>query len=291
MFAPPSARLRRTPDVPYRAAMLARNAFCFILLVLSVACATAPPATAPVATGGNSIVAAALDEPGAGTPNITTEEMEAAIASGTVLVLDTRPHLEWAISHIPGALNVSPKPGTSMSLYISDVAEIERLARGDKQKSLIVYCNGPFCGKARRVADELLEAGFTSVRRYQLGAPVWRALGKLMVIEPEAVPYVLRDSTAFLIDAREAAAFARGSVAQAKNIPQAIISGGKDSPEIKAAKDDGRLPMHDHNTRIVVFGRDGAQARALAESITREAFHNVAYFDGTFEEFARAARQ
>ena len=49
---------------------------------------------------------------------------------------------------------------------------------------------------------------------------------------------------------------------------------------MRKAKDDGRLPMEDHNTRIVVFGRDAAQARALAEAIAREAFHNVAYFPG-----------
>jgi len=53
--------------------------------------------------------------------------------------------------------------------------------------------------------------------------------------------------------------------------------------EVKAAKDDGRLPMEDHNTRIIVFGQDGAQAKAVAEAITQEAFHNVAYFGGTFE--------
>jgi rhodanese-related sulfurtransferase len=52
---------------------------------------------------------------------------------------------------------------------------------------------------------------------------------------------------------------------------------------VKAAKDDGRLPMEDHNTRIVVFGREGAQAKAVAEAIVQEAFHNVAYFGGTFE--------
>jgi len=51
---------------------------------------------------------------------------------------------------------------------------------------------------------------------------------------------------------------------------------------VKAAKDDGRLPMEDHNTRIVVFGKDSAQAQAVAEAIAREAFHNVTYFVGTY---------
>jgi hypothetical protein len=46
------------------------------------------------------------------------------------------------------------------------------------------------------------------------------------------------------------------------------------------AKDDGRLPMTDHNTRIFVVGDNGAQARAVAEGIVHEAFHNVSFFDG-----------
>jgi hypothetical protein len=59
--------------------------------------------------------------------------------------------------------------------------------------------------------------------------------------------------------------------------------------EVKKAKDDGRLPMEDHNTRIIVFGRDGAQAKAVAEVIMREAFHNVSYFVGPLERLRMAA--
>ena len=49
------------------------------------------------------------------------------------------------------------------------------------------------------------------------------------------------------------------------------------------------LPMQDHNTRIIVIGRTGGDARFVAQAIAHEAFHNVAYFPGTFEE-ARAVR-
>jgi hypothetical protein len=63
---------------------------------------------------------------------------------------------------------------------------------------------------------------------------------------------------------------------------------GKDVGEVKRAKDDGRLPMEDHNTRIIVVGGDAAQARYVAQAIAREAFHNVSYFPGTLDE-ARAA--
>jgi rhodanese-related sulfurtransferase len=238
-----------------------------------------------------SVFAATLPEAGVATPNISTEEMERLILEARATVLDTRPRLEWAISHIPTAINVAPKPGTPMSLYVSDVAEIDRLVGGDKLKPLVLYCNGPFCGKSKRLSEELIASGYTDVRRYQLGAPVWRALGKLMVIESEGVRYVHKgDRTAVFIDARDAAQFAATSLPGARNIPRALVLPGKDVGEIKAAKDDGRLPMNDHNTRIIVFGRDRDQARHVAEAITREAFHNVSFFNGSYEDFERAAR-
>ncbi len=59
---------------------------------------------------------------------------------------------------------------------------------------------------------------------------------------------------------------------------------------MKAAKDDGRLPMSDHNTRIVVFGSDAAQAKAVAQAIALEAFHNVTYFEGGFDSLQATLR-
>lgn len=225
------------------------------------------------------------------TPEISTDELKSILAKGKALILDTRPHLEWAISHIPGALNVAPKPGMSMSLYTSDVAEVNQLTKGDKAQALILYCNGLYCGKSKRVAEDLLTNGYTNVRRYQLGAPVWRALGGVMVIEPDGIRYLIQnDRTAVFIDAREPLEFQSSTLPGARNISHSKVLPGKDVGEVKAAKDDGRLPMEDHNTRIIVFGNDGTQAREVAEALGREAFHNVSYFDGSFEQLQRYLR-
>lgn len=51
-----------------------------------------------------------------------------------------------------------------------------------------------------------------------------------------------------------------------------------------------RLPVNDFNTRIVLFGRDAAQARALADAMAKTPFQNVSYFPGTFEELAAAVK-
>lgn len=212
-----------------------------------------------------SITSASLNEAQARSPEISTDALRGLLADGSVLLLDTRPHMEWSMSHIPGARNVAPKPGMPMSRYTSDAAEVERLVQGERARPLILYCNGPHCGKSKRLAEELATRGFTNVRRYQLGAPVWRALGGVMVIEPDGVRRVHADDrTAVWIDVRTAEQFSAGSIAGARNVPRAGVLAGKDVGEIKGAKDDGRLPMEDHNTRIIVFGNDGAEARVVA---------------------------
>jgi len=245
--------------------------------------------TTPAGAAGPNIYQATLEETVQKTPEVSTEDLKRILGAGSAVVLDARPHLEYAMGHIPGARNVAPKAGVSMSMYVSDVAEVERLVGGDRTRALVLYCNGPFCGKSKRLSEELLAAGFTNVRRYQLGIPVWRALGGLTEIEVEAIQHVSRnDRTAVFLDARAPDEFGAGTVPGARSIPQSATQPGKDVGEVRRAKDDGRLPMLDHNTRIIVFGRDGAQARALAEAIIGEAFHNVSYFPGTFETLRSA---
>ena len=248
----------------------------FMLLSLAVA--------AHGQTPGN-IFQATLGETGQRTAEISTEQLRGILADKNTVVLDARSSREFAISHIPGAVNVAAKPGVSMSSYVSDVAEIGRLLEGKKETPLVLYCNGPFCGKSKRLADELLAAGYTNVRRYQLGIPVWRALGGLTEIEPDGLRHVVADDqTAVLIDTREASVFGNGTLSSARNIPRSGVLEGKDVGEVKRAKDDGRLPMEDHNTRLIVIGRDVAEARYVAEALAREAFQNVAYFRGSFDE-------
>jgi rhodanese-related sulfurtransferase len=218
------------------------------------------------------------------TPEISTEELAKILAEQSANVFDARPFQEYSVSHIPGAVNVAAKPGVPISLYVSDVAEIGRVLKDNKAAPIVPYCNRPHCGKSKRLAEELLAAGYTNVRRYQLGIPVWRALGGVTEIEPEGVRYVMAsDRTAVWLDARDPEKFHASPIKDTRNLPRRDVKPGKDVGEVKRAKDDGRLPTEDHNTRIIVFGRDAAQARAVADAIAREAFHNVSYYAGPIE--------
>ena len=207
-------------------------------------------------------------------PEISTAELRSALSRGDVTVLDARPYAEYAVSHIPGALAVAGKPGMKPSQYTADAADVARVA-SDRTTALIVYCNGLYCGRSKRFAADLASAGYTNVKRYQLGIPAWRALGGVTQVEKDALESLLaRDGTAVLVDAREPAP-AQARLRHAVVIPVA---------ETTAAKDDGRLPMTDHNTRIFVVGANAEQARAVAEAIVKDAFHNVSFFGGSIAE-------
>src|SRR5688500_16124071 len=172
---------------------------------------------------------ATLGEAGQKTAEISTQQLRQIIGSGTAVVLDARPPMEYAVSHIPGALNVAPQRGRPAHLYISDVAEVGRLLGQAKDKALVLYCNGPYCGKTKRLGAELVGAGYMNVRRYQLGAPGWRTLAsEAMQTELVALRYIRGDRTAVWIDAREPAAFNAGTVPGARNIAPSGLRSGKD---------------------------------------------------------------
>jgi rhodanese-related sulfurtransferase len=235
------------------------------------------------AASAQNIYQATLMEQGQKTAEVSTEELQKILQAKSATVFDARPYQEFATSHIPGAINVAGKPGVAKSAYVSDVAEIGKIVK-DKQAPIVLYCNGPFCGKSKRLADELLTSGYTNVKRYQLGIPVWRALVGATMIEPEGVKYVLeKDKTAVFIDARNPDDYKKGTFGNAKNLPASGVLPGKDVGEVKKAKDDGRLPMEDHNTRIIVFGADEVQAKTVGEALGREGFQNVSYFAGKFQ--------
>jgi len=237
------------------------------------------PLSSTAAAGAPSVHEGTLGDDDAAAPEASTADVRAALADSSVVVLDARAPEEFAVSHIPGALNVAGKPGTTPALYVADVNHVLRLVP-DKSRRIILYCNGLYCGRSKRLAAELARSGYTQVRRYQLGIPTWRALGGVTQVERDALVSLLaRDKTAVLVDARPASAQPR--LRGARSIPL---------PETSQAKDDGRLPMTDHNTRIFVVGGAGAEARAVAEALARDAFHNVSFYDGSLTDLRDVLR-
>jgi len=219
---------------------------------------------------------ATLAEPDPRTPQVSTEDLRRILADGSAIVLDSRKQAEYEAGHIAGARNVAPAPGAPSPDY---VAAVERLVQGDKSQPLVLYCNGQYCRQGRQLSAQLVEAGFSNVKRYQLGIPVWRALGGPVEIELQGILRIFGvDQTVVYFDARSPEEFAMGSLPRAHNVPA----------DAADALDKAPLPRNDFNTRIVIFGKDGAQSRKLADAIGKRPFQNVSYFSGPFEQLLQA---
>jgi len=199
---------------------------------------------------------------------ISTPELKQILVEGKIAVIDVRPEKEYAVSHIPGSINIFE-------------TEIDRMNEVcSKASGLVLYCNGPYCGKTIRVADSLSRKGCANIRKYQDGMPVWRAFGNTAETSLSGFQYVFSlDKTAVFIDARTKEEYSAGSAPGAKNLQ---------AGEIDAANDDGRLPYTDHGTRIIVFGNNANQSRQLAEAISHRAYWNSSYLAAAYQDLKQA---
>lgn len=77
-------------------------------------------------------------------PEISNNELKELLAGQNAAVFDARPFKEYAVSHIPGALNLSAKPGVEKAVYVSDAAEVGRVVMGNTSALIVLYCNGMY---------------------------------------------------------------------------------------------------------------------------------------------------
>jgi rhodanese-related sulfurtransferase len=86
------------------------------------------------------------------------------VRAGLVTVLDVRPVDEYALGHLPGAVNIP-------------LRELKaRLAELTPDREIVAYCRGPYCVLSYEAVALLRERGFR-VRRLVDGLPEWRSAG------------------------------------------------------------------------------------------------------------------
>lgn len=95
---------------------------------------------------------------------LSREELLRRAKDGLVTVLDVRPADEFAVGHLPGAINIQ----------LSDLSE--RLDDLNKDREIIAYCRGAYCILSFEAVANLRTAGFKA-RRLEEGYPEWKAAG------------------------------------------------------------------------------------------------------------------
>src|SRR5262245_30066983 len=95
---------------------------------------------------------------------VSRDQLLEKLHAGAVTVLDVRPPDEFALGHLPCAMNVP-------------LRELEvRLAELDRAQEIGAYCRGAYCFLSDVVVAGLRARGFR-VRRLEDGLPEWRAAG------------------------------------------------------------------------------------------------------------------
>lgn len=98
------------------------------------------------------------------TDAVGTDELLRRLDAGDAVLLDVRPHPEYAGGHLPGALHIP----------LDELAD--RLAELPRDREVVAYCRGQYCVLAHD-AVRLLTARGLRARRAEDGILEWRLAG------------------------------------------------------------------------------------------------------------------
>jgi len=104
---------------------------------------------------------------------VSRKELMRRIRDGLVTVLDVRPEDEYALGHLPGAINI---PLQKLK---------RRLKNLDPRREIVAYCRGAYCVLSFEAVAALRARGF-KVHRLQDGFPEWKAAGLPVETSPTA---------------------------------------------------------------------------------------------------------
>ena len=95
---------------------------------------------------------------------VTRDELQRLMRDGLVTLIDVRPADEFALGHVPGAINVP----------LGEVRAWSAAAAPDRE--VVAYCRGPWCVMSFEAVAALRSLGY-SARRLEDGMPEWKAAG------------------------------------------------------------------------------------------------------------------
>ena len=95
---------------------------------------------------------------------VSRKDLMRRLKDRLVTVLDVRPEDEYALGHLPGAINIPLK------------TLARQLKKLDRSREIVAYCRGAYCVLSFEAVAALRARGF-KVRRLQDGYPEWKAAG------------------------------------------------------------------------------------------------------------------
>src|SRR6516165_7361146 len=100
---------------------------------------------------------------------VSRKQLQKMIREGAVTVLDVRLPDEFALGHVPGAVNIPLR------------VLKKRLGEIKTDREIVAYCRGAYCVRSFEAVALLRARGFR-VRRLEEGLPEWRAAGLPIIV-------------------------------------------------------------------------------------------------------------
>jgi len=210
------------------------------------------------------------------------------------LIIDARPYSLYFNEHIPNAVQMDDV--TFMQKYLA-------MAPVDKSTEIITYCGGFSCLKSHNVAQYLVNNGYTNVKVFAGGIPVWDANGlptfgvkgkvgdfnvaagkvNRALTPDQFVEKLTKGTNVVVLDVRTDAERAAGAIKGSIHIPDSVILA-----DPKAIAD--KLPK-DKNTTILIHCASGARAGGVVDKVADLGYPNTFYLnnkitiaaDGTYK--------
>ncbi len=114
-----------------------------------------------------ALVACALNAVAGSVPDITLDQLKAAIAKKNVTILDVNGTTSYKEGHIPGAID-----------YIADKGDLASKLPADKSALVVAYCGSEHCVAYAKAADAAVALGYTNVQHFKPGLAGWKAAGE-----------------------------------------------------------------------------------------------------------------
>jgi len=200
-------------------------------------------------------------------PAVSTNELKSLFdKKDKFILIDSRTVPEFNESHIINSINIPDKK----------LQDNLALLPSDKNSLLIIYCNGVKCGKSKRLALQLEPLGYTNIKIYSEGIPVWEEKNlplvtgpdynkkiEATVIKPEELNKMIsaKKDDYVLVDVRDASEYKEGHIPTAINIPSETFAAGS-----------GVLPKE---KKIIVYCNTGSRSYLAYKKLIQLAYPNI----------------
>jgi rhodanese-related sulfurtransferase len=112
------------------------------------------------------LIWAAVSLQGQDFDDISIEDLQKAILTKKVAIIDVNGQKSFQNGHIPGAINFS-----------SQKQALKKLLPSNKNTLIVAYCGGPSCRAYLRGAKAAADLGYSNVRHLSAGISGWKKSG------------------------------------------------------------------------------------------------------------------